>query len=67
MVLSLIVNAAVLLWCVPAIHGLNFGVDFAGGTEMEVKFAQPIDPGAIRHSVEEPRLQGRLRPDLRRG
>jgi preprotein translocase subunit SecF len=57
-VLSLIVNAAVLLWCVPAIHGLNFGVDFAGGTEMEVKFAQPIDPGAIRHSVEELGFKG---------
>ncbi len=57
-VLSLIVNAAVLLWCVPAIHGLNFGVDFAGGTEMEVKFAQPIDPGAIRHSVEDLGFKG---------
>jgi preprotein translocase subunit SecF len=52
-VLSLLVNAAILLWSVPAIHGLNFGVDFAGGTEMEVKFSQPVDPGAIRRSIEE--------------
>ena len=28
-------------------------MDFAGGTEMEVKFAQAVDPGAIRRSVEE--------------
>ena len=49
-VLSLIVNLAVIGW---SIKGLNFGVDFAGGTEMEVKFSQAVDPGAIRHGVEE--------------
>jgi preprotein translocase subunit SecF len=49
-VLSLIVNLAVIGW---SFKGLNFGVDFAGGTEMEVKFAQTVDPGAIRRSVEE--------------
>jgi len=51
--LSLIANAAVILWSIPAIHGLNFGVDFAGGTEMEVKFAQAVDPAAIRQGVEQ--------------
>jgi preprotein translocase subunit SecF len=49
-VLSLIVNLAVVGW---AFRGLNFGVDFAGGTEMEVKFSAVVDPGAIRRSVEE--------------
>ncbi|HJW75330.1 MAG TPA: protein translocase subunit SecF, partial [Thermoleophilia bacterium] len=49
--LSLIANLAVILWAV--FHGLNFGVDFAGGTEMEVKFAQTVDAGAIRKSVED--------------
>src|SRR5512144_1626634 len=49
--LSLIANAAVILWAI--FHGLNFGVDFAGGTELEVKFAQAVDPGAIRKGVEE--------------
>lgn len=48
--LSLIANAAVILWAI--FHGLNFGVDFAGGTEMEVKFEQTVDPGAIRTGVE---------------
>jgi preprotein translocase subunit SecF len=52
-VLSLVVNLAVILWCIPAIHGLNFGVDFAGGTEMEIRFGKPVDPGAIRKAVEE--------------
>ncbi len=50
-VLSLIVNFTIIGWSV--FHGLNFGVDFAGGTEMEVRFAQAVDPGAIRKSVEE--------------
>ena len=50
-VLSLIVNLAVLGWSFG--HGLNFGVDFAGGTEMEVKFASTVDPGAIRKSLDE--------------
>jgi preprotein translocase subunit SecF len=51
-VLSLVVNLAVILWALPAIHGLNYGVDFAGGTEMEVKFQKPVDPGRIREAVE---------------
>jgi preprotein translocase subunit SecF len=49
-VLSLIVNLAVIGW---SFKGLNFGVDFAGGTEMEVKFSEAVDPGAIRRGVEE--------------
>jgi preprotein translocase subunit SecF len=49
--LSLIANAAVILFAI--FHGLNFGVDFAGGTEMEVKFQQAVDPGAIRKGVED--------------
>src|SRR5690242_14320342 len=49
--LSLLANLAVIAWAV--FHGLNFGVDFAGGTEMEVKFEQAVDPGQIRSGVEE--------------
>ncbi|HET9594343.1 MAG TPA: protein translocase subunit SecF, partial [Anaeromyxobacteraceae bacterium] len=48
--LSLIANAAVILWAI--FHGLNFGVDFAGGTEMEVRFSRSIDAGDIRKGVE---------------
>ncbi len=49
--LSLLANLAVIAWAV--FHGLNFGVDFAGGTEMEVRFEQAVDPSAIRKGVEE--------------
>jgi preprotein translocase subunit SecF len=52
-VLSIIVNLAVIVWAIPAIHGLNFGVDFAGGTEMEVRFGKAVEPGAIRKAVED--------------
>jgi preprotein translocase subunit SecF len=52
-VLSLIVNLAVIAWAMPFVHGLNFGVDFAGGTEMEVRFGKPVDPGAIRQGIED--------------
>jgi preprotein translocase subunit SecF len=50
--LSLIANLAVLIFSVNAVHGLNWGVDFAGGTEMEVKFKKAVDAGAIRRNVE---------------
>jgi preprotein translocase subunit SecF len=50
--LSLIVNLAILAWAMPFVHGLNFGVDFAGGTEMEVRFSKAVDPAAIRKAVE---------------
>jgi preprotein translocase subunit SecF len=57
-VLSLVVNAAIILWSLPFVHGLNYGVDFAGGTEMEVKFAKQVDPGAIRTAVEDLGFKG---------
>src|SRR5580704_11211565 len=41
--ISLIINACVILWSLPFIHGLNFGVDFAGGTEIQVHFAHTPD------------------------
>jgi preprotein translocase subunit SecF len=52
LILSTIVNLAVILWALPQIHGLDYGVDFAGGTEMQVKFDKPVDPGEIRRNIE---------------
>jgi preprotein translocase subunit SecF len=49
-VLSLVVNLAVIAWSFG--HGLNFGVDFAGGTEMEVQFKSAVDPTDVRKEVE---------------
>ena len=50
--LSLIANLAVIVFSLNVVHGLNYGVDFAGGTEMEVKFQKGVDPGQIRRNVE---------------
>ncbi|HVJ91104.1 MAG TPA: protein translocase subunit SecF [Labilithrix sp.] len=33
------------------IPGPNYGTDFRGGTEIEVAFDKPVDPGNIRHAV----------------
>lgn len=33
--------------------GLNYGIDFAGGTEMQVKFDKPVDVGQLRDAVEK--------------
>ena len=52
LILSTIVNLAVILWALPQIRGLNYGVDFAGGTEMQVKFDKAVDPGEIRRNIE---------------
>src|SRR5919199_1377181 len=44
--LSLIANLAVIGWAI--FHGVNFGGDFAGGTEMEGRFQQAVGPYLIR-------------------
>jgi preprotein translocase subunit SecF len=47
--LSLIANVGIIAWAM--LGGLNFGVDFAGGTELEVQFSKPVDPGEIRKAI----------------
>src|SRR3954447_10407169 len=58
---SLIVNALVLLG-VFVWPKLNYGVDFAGGTEMQVSFKMSVETGDIlervsRQAVGEPTVQ----------
>jgi preprotein translocase subunit SecF len=38
-----IVSGAIVLT-----HGLNYGVDFAGGIEMQIQFNKVVDPGRVR-------------------
>jgi len=33
-------------------RGLHFSIEFTGGTVMEVEYAQPANPEAVRHTVE---------------
>ncbi len=33
--------------------GLNYGIDFAGGTEIQLRFAQAVDAHQLRSSIEE--------------
>jgi preprotein translocase subunit SecF len=61
-VASLIVNALVLLG-VFVWPRLNYGVDFAGGTEMQVHFKKPVEAGDIRDLVSK---QGFGEPTVQR-
>src|SRR5437867_3565185 len=37
--------------------GVNLGIDFTGGTELQLKFAQPPDIGAVRQALEKAGLK----------
>jgi preprotein translocase subunit SecF len=39
-------------------QGLNWGLDFTGGTLLEVQFPQPADPVAVRRVLEESGFEG---------
>lgn len=39
------------------IHGLNFGIDFAGGTVVQIKFKQPTSIDKIRESLRHVNLE----------
>lgn len=47
---SLIANLIVLFGAV-VYPGLNYGVDFAGGTELQVRFKKPVDASSVREEV----------------
>ena len=48
--LSLILTVASLIYL--AVRGINYGIDFKGGTEMQVKFAQSVSIDNVRQSLE---------------
>ncbi len=52
---SLVLVAA--SWALVATKGLNFGIDFAGGSEALVSMAKPVDVGELRGVVEATGLE----------
>ncbi|MCB9549226.1 MAG: protein translocase subunit SecF [Myxococcales bacterium] len=40
-------------WALVATKGLNFGIDFAGGTEALLAFSKPVDIGDLKGEVEK--------------
>jgi preprotein translocase subunit SecF len=64
---SLIVNVLILVGAI-VWPKLNYGVDFAGGTELQIKFDRPVEPGQVRDEVSkvgfgEPTVQIYGNPD----
>jgi len=49
---SLIVNALILLGAI-VWPRLNYGVDFAGGTELQIKFNKPVEAADVRDEVSK--------------
>lgn len=49
--ISLVLMVASLIYL--AIHGINYGIDFKGGTEMQVKFDGPVTIGQVRDALDE--------------
>jgi len=48
--ISTIINLAILVGI--ALVGFNFGVDFAGGTVVDIKFNHPVSPDEVRRRAE---------------
>src|ERR1041384_4562007 len=49
---SLIVNALILIGAI-AWPRLNYGVDFAGGTVLQIKFNKPVEAADVRDEVSK--------------
>lgn len=50
-VVSVVVSVASLL--VVMVNGFNYGIDFAGGTEVQVQFTQPVEDSRVRDFTKE--------------
>lgn len=53
---------SLLLWLISigllATKGLNFGLDFTGGTQIELRFKNPVEPATVRKELEDAGLHG---------
>src|SRR4051794_39517877 len=65
LIVNLLILAGAIVW-----PKLNYGVDFAGGTELQLKFNKPVEAGQVRDEVAkvgfgEPTVQVYGNPDER--
>jgi preprotein translocase subunit SecF len=53
--LAMVLSAAVLLICLGAllVRGLNLGLDFTGGTAVEVRYPEPVDVPQVRETLAD--------------
>lgn len=49
--ISIVITLACLVQIL--VKGFNYGIDFAGGTEVQVQFAQTVDPEQVRKFVDD--------------
>lgn len=55
---ALAVGLSIAVIATTLTRGLNFGVDFAGGTEVKIHFASDVEPEAIHAVAEKSHLEG---------
>ena len=58
---ALILSGALILLSIATVvvkGGLNYGIDFIGGTVVELKFKAPVDIGAVRDALGPAGLGG---------
>lgn len=53
---SIIITVVSLFFLVT--RGLNFGLDFTGGTQLELRYSNPVSFEEVRHQLEEAGFQG---------
>ena len=51
--ISLILVAVSIILLLPGVRGLKMGIDFTGGMEFTVRFAEPVDTAAVRSVLGE--------------
>ncbi|NTV02530.1 MAG: protein translocase subunit SecF [Chlorobiaceae bacterium] len=43
------------------VRGLNYGIDFKGGSEVVIRFAKPVDVGAVRNVIGQAGVRGSVK------
>lgn len=55
-IVSIVITVAGIL--AAFVRGIDFGIDFEGGTEAELRFEQPVDIGDVRNAITEAGFRG---------